>query len=104
MNVDNNNKIISFQMGCITLEENTNYEDIRYTIDELNLKIEDNNLKYNYTGQSIHRLAYQYFTNNYDKNILSHCSPQLYDILVDKSSINSPFYEFYKKKVILLTM
>ena len=36
MNVDNNNKIISFQMGCITLEENTNYEDIRYTIDELN--------------------------------------------------------------------
>ena len=52
--------------------------------------------KYNYTGQSHHSLAYQYFTNNYDKNILSVCSPQSYEILTSKLCMNSAFLEFYK--------
>ena len=93
----NNNRIVGFKMGHILLEENPSYHTVKYTMETLNINIGNDSLKYNYTGQSIHRLAYQYYTNNYDKNIISHCSPQVYDILTDKDNINSPFYEFYCK-------
>ena len=64
-------------MNGITLNENINYIDIKNTIDTLNEQIENDSYKYNYTNQSHHSLSYQYFTNNYDKNILSYCSPQV---------------------------
>ena len=50
--------------------------------------------------QHMQNLNYQYFTNNYDKNILSYCSPQVYNILASKLCMNSPFLEFYEKTVI----
>ena len=82
-------------MGCITLDENPNYEDIKATIDTLNEQIEKDAAKYNYTGQSHHSLAYQYFSKNCDKIILSVCSSQSYQILTSNLCMNSAFLEFY---------
>ena len=48
-------------------------------------------------GQSSYSLAYGYYTKRFDRNIVSYCSPQVYNIL--KYNINSPFLEFYKKIV-----
>ena len=45
-------------------------------------------------GQSLYSLAYEYFTKRHDRNMVSYCSPQAYNIL--KNNINSPFLEFYK--------
>ena len=45
-------------------------------------------------GQSLYSLAYEYYTKRFDKNIVSYCSPQVYNI--PKDNINSPFLEFYK--------
>ena len=45
-------------------------------------------------GQSLYSLAHEYFTKRHDRNIVSYCSPQVYNIL--KDNINSPFLEFYK--------
>ena len=45
-------------------------------------------------GQSLYSLAYGYFTKRHDRNIVSYCSPQVYNLLKDE--INSPFLEFYK--------
>ena len=39
-------------------------------------------------------MAYEYYTKRFDRNIVSYCSPQVYNIL--KDNINSPFLEFYK--------
>jgi len=91
-----NNKIIGFEMDGIVLDENLHYHDIKSTIETLNEEITDDTYKYNYTGQHHHTLAYQYFTNNYDTNIMSCCSPQLYDILISKLCMNAPLLEFYK--------
>jgi hypothetical protein len=76
-------------MNGIILDENPNYNDVKCTIDALNENIEKDSDKYNYTGQSHHRLAYQYFTHNYDRSILSYCTPQIYDILTNKLCMNS---------------
>ena len=43
-------------------------------------------------------MAHAYYTNNYDKQIMSKCSPQVYDILTSKASMNSPLLECYKDK------
>ena len=40
-------------------------------------------------GQSLYSLAYEYYTKRFDRNIVSYCSPQVYNIL--KNNINSPF-------------
>jgi hypothetical protein len=53
-------------------------------------------LDYKFTGQSLQGLAYEYYTKNHDRNIMSYCNPQVYDIL--KTNINSPFFEFYQEK------
>ena len=45
-------------------------------------------------GQSLYSLAYEYYTKRFDRNIVSYCSPQVYNIL--KDNFNSPFLEFYK--------
>ena len=93
--ISKNNKIVGFEMNGISLDENVDYHDIMSTIKTLNTEIKNDSHKYNYTGQSPHSLAYQYFTNNCDKNIVSYCSPQLYNILTSKLCMNSPFLEFY---------
>ena len=68
------------------------------SMDTLNLDITKEHETYQYTGQSWHSLAHAYYTNNYDKQIMSKCSPQVYDILTSKASMNSPLLEFYKEK------
>ena len=45
-------------------------------------------------GQSLYTLAYGCFIKRFDRNIVSFCSPQIYNIL--KNNINSPFLEFYE--------
>ena len=91
-------QIVGFNMCGITIDENEHYSDIQMTMDTLNTHITNDAEKYVYTGQSLHGLAYAYYTNNYDRKITSNCSPQVYDILTSKSCMNSPFLEFYKNK------
>ena len=45
-------------------------------------------------GQSLYTLAYESFTKRFDIDIVSYCSPQVYNPLNYNS--NSPFLEFYK--------
>ena len=45
-------------------------------------------------GQSLYPLAYEYYTKRFDRNIVSHCSPQVYNIL--KFDIDNPFLDFSK--------
>ena len=93
-----NNKIktskgnmVAFDMGGFFTEENPNIESVLHIIDKLN---QDSVAKYRYMGQSLYTLAYEYFTKRFDRNIVSYCSPQVYNIL--KDNINSPFLELYK--------
>jgi hypothetical protein len=84
-------QIMGFDMYGITIDENEHYSDIQMTMDTLNTHITNDAEKYVYNGQSLHGLAYAYYTNNYDRKITSNCSPQVYDILTSKSCMNSPF-------------
>ena len=83
--------IVAFGMGDLYIEENPNIECVLHIIDKLN---RDSPSKYRYMGQSLYTLAYEYFIKRFDRNIVSYCSPQIYNIL--KNNINSPFLEFYK--------
>ena len=61
------------------IEESTNIESVLHIIDKLN---RDSVTKYRwYMGQSLYSLAYEYFTKRRDRNIVSHCSPHVYNIL-----------------------
>ena len=79
-------------MGGLYIEEKPNIESVLHIIDKLN---QDTVANYRYMGQSLYTLAYEYFTKRFDRNVVSYCSPQVYNIL--KNSINSPFLEFYEK-------
>ena len=81
-------------MYGITIDENQHYDDIKATMETLNERIDKDELKYIYTGQNHHSLAYAYYTNNYDRNITSNSSPQVYDILTSKLCMTSPLLEF----------
>ena len=84
--------IVAFEMyGDLYIEENPNIEGVLHIIDKLN---QDSVAKYRYMGQSLYTLANEHFTKRHDRNIVSYCSPQIYNIL--KDNINSPFLEFYK--------
>ena len=97
--MNKNNQITGFKwQDDITIDENENYNDVKLTMQELNADIIKEEDKYKYTGQSIHSLAYAYYTNNYDRQIVSKCSPQVHDILTSKLSMNSPLIEFYTDK------
>ena len=98
VNIAKGGQIMGFDMYGITIDENEHYSDIQMTMDTLNTHITNDAEKYVYSGQSLHGLAYAYYTNNSDRNITSNCSPQVYDILTSKSCMNSPFLEFYKNK------
>ena len=92
------NQIIGFEMDGITIDENEHYQEVHMTICALNETISKETEKYKYTGQTLHLLAYAYYSNNYDRQIISKCSPQIYDILTSKASMNSPLLEFYKEE------
>ena len=103
----------------IVIHENATYLDALATINTLNIiistknnddpysmsndgvinipcDIHDYNNKYFDNGQTIHRLANDYYTKEYDGNITSYCSPQIYDMLKDNA--HAPVLEFYTDK------
>ena len=97
--MNKHNQITGFKwLDDITIEENETYGDVKLSMEKLNPDITKEQDKYRYTGQSIHSLAYAYYTNDYDRQIVSKCSPQVHDILTSKASMNSPFIEFYTNK------
>ena len=97
--MNKHNQITGFKwQDDITIDENETYDDVKLTMEKLNSDITKEQDKYRYTGQSIHSLAYAYYTNNYDRQIVSKCSPQVHDILTSKASMNSPLIEFYTNK------
>ena len=81
-------------MGDLYIEENPDIESVLHILDKLN---RDGPSKYRYMGQSFYTLAYEYSDKGFDRNIVSFCSPQIYNIL--KDNINSPFLEFYTNSV-----
>ena len=85
-------------MDGITIDENENYQEVHIAICVLNETISQEKEKYKYTGQTPHSLAYAYYSNNYDRQIISKRSPQIYDILTSKASMNSPLFELYAEK------
>ena len=83
--------MIGFKFNdSITIDENEHYDAIAMTMNTLNVNITKEQEKYKYTGQPLYSLAYAYSTNNYDLKFISKCSPQIYDILTSKASMNSP--------------
>ena len=81
-------------MHGIQIDESENCNDVHISMDTLNLDIAKEQETYQHTGQSLHSLAHAYYTDNCDKQIMSKCSPQVYDILTSKASMNSPLLGF----------
>ena len=67
-------------------------------MEKLNSDVTKEQDKYRYTGQSIHSLAYAYYTNNYDRQIVSKCPPQVHGTSASKASMNSPLIGSYTNK------
>ena len=86
-----NTIIIQFYINNMTIQENTDYREVVSTIDILNKDIVSDKDKYFYHGQSIHRLAFEYYEQNHNKEYKSELSPQVADIFNDKSSKNTAF-------------
>ena len=82
--------IVIFEMGDLYIEGNPHIESVLNIIGKLN----QDSTKYKYMGQRLYTLAHEYFTKRFDRNIVSYCSPQIYNIL--NYNINRPFLEFYK--------
>ena len=93
--LDKNNQVVGFKFhDSITTDENEHYDAIATTMNTLHVNITKEQERYKYTGQSLYSLAYAHYTNNYDLNIISKCSPQVYDTLTSKASMNSPLLGF----------
>ena len=84
--------VVAFEMGDLCIKEDPHIESVLNIIGKLN----QDSTKYKYMGQGLYTLAYEYFTKRHDRNIVSYCSHQIYNIL--KDNINSSFLEFYKNK------
>ncbi len=72
----------------VTIQENASYNDVNATIQTLNSQISNT---YIYHGQTIHRLAHEYYETNYNNDYKSEMSPQIADIFDDKSAHNTAF-------------
>ena len=83
-----NSRIIQFDIGNLTIQENTDYRAVEPTIKKLNSNTTE---EYIYHGQSIHRLAHEYYERNHDKNYQSQLSPQVAHVFNDKLSKNTAF-------------
>ena len=60
--------ITQFDIGDITIQETTDYKEVASTIERLNLTIASETEQHVYHGQSIHRLAYEYYERKHNKN------------------------------------
>ena len=65
------NKIVQFNIRGMTFQENPTYKDVSSTIDKLNLLLTYQEPKYFYHGQSIHRLAHEYYERQYNKDYVT---------------------------------
>ena len=84
-------RVIQFNINNMTIQENTRYKEVIATIDVLNQNIASTDEQYFYHGQSIHRLAFEYYERNYNKNYQSEMSPQIANIFDDTLSKNTSF-------------
>ncbi len=85
--------IKQFFCNGLLLEETLDFEDVNFII---NFTLADEKAHdYAYSGQTLHTLAFEYIFYYFDKDILSYCSPQLFDILTSTLCINSPFIEYF---------
>jgi len=87
-------RITQFDIGNVTIQENTDYKAVASTIERLNSSTTE---EYVYHGQSIHRLAHEYYERNHDKDYQSQLSPQVADIFNDKLSTNTALNITLKK-------
>ena len=76
-----NNKIVRFEIYGMIVEENTDYDYVMATINELNTLVKSDKNKYIYREQSLHRLAMEYFMKEFNNVIYSFLSPDVMDIL-----------------------
>ena len=76
-----NNTIVQFNIKNITIQENTTYKDVASTIEKLNVM---ESPAYLYHGQSIHRLAHEYYEQNYNKDYTSNMTPQVSELFDSK--------------------
>ena len=86
-----NARIIQFDINNITIQENTDYREVVSTIETLNKNISIEDDKYIYHGQTIHRLAHEYYERNFSKNYISEMSPQVSNVFNDKLAKNTAF-------------
>ena len=84
-----NTRIIQFGINNMTMQENVDYREVVATIDTLNKDVVSDGDKYFYHGQTIHRLAYEYYERNHNQEYKSEMSPQVADIFNDKSSTHT---------------
>ena len=80
----------------MTIQENTDYREVASTIETLNRNIVSDEDKYIHHGRSIHRLAFEYYERNYNKEYKSEMSPQIADIFNANSSRNTAFNITFK--------
>ena len=86
-----NRRIVQFDINNMTIQENTDYRETASTIETLNKYIVLDEEGYFCHGQSILRLAFEYYERNYNKEYKSELSPQIADIFNGTSSKNTSF-------------
>jgi hypothetical protein len=77
-------QITQFNIENITIQENLHYDNVKETLDKLG---DD----WIYSGQSIQRLAHEYYNKHYNQNYKSDMSPQLMDVFNNTLSKNTGF-------------
>jgi len=82
----------------MTIDGIENYDGVQIMMETLTSDTIKEQGKYKHNGQSIQSLAYAFYTNNYGGQIVSNCSPQVYDILTSKASMDSPLIGLYTGK------
>ena len=63
------------------VEENTDYDYVMATINELNTLVKSDKNKYIYREQSLHRLALEYVMKEINNDIYSFLSPEVMGVL-----------------------
>jgi hypothetical protein len=90
-----NNFVTQFNIKGITIQENETYKEVESTIERLNITAFP---KYLYHGQSIHRLANEYYEMNYNKDYTSQMTPQILELFNSDLCKNTGFNITLKNK------
>ena len=84
-------RIIQFDIGHMTIQEHVNYREVASTIERLHSTMTSEADRYVYHGQSIHKLAQEYYERNHNTDFNPQLSPQVADIFNGRSSKNTAF-------------